>query len=228
MLNAFAPDIWIADGEIVSVLGFCYPTRCAVIRLDGDSLLIWSPVTLTPKLQSDIARLGKITHIIAPNDFHHLFIAPWQAAFPEAQLYGTKRLHEKRSDLVFAGILGETPDPAWAKQIDQIVIRHKLLTEVVFFHKASCTVIFTDLIQQFDDDWHTGLRKTIAKLDLMVGAAPSVPRKFRFSFGNKPQARDVINRILQWPIERVLLAHGRPVTSDGNAIIARAFSWLLK
>ena len=40
-LQAFGQDIWIADGESVSVAGFHYPTRMAIIRL-GDGVNPWN------------------------------------------------------------------------------------------------------------------------------------------------------------------------------------------
>ena len=60
----------------------------------------------------------------------------------------------------------------------------------------------------------------------MVGPEPSVPRKFRMGFRKKDEARRAIRRILDWPVEKVLLAHGAPVTSDGKTFLARAFQWL--
>lgn len=228
MLEKFATDIWIADGTEVSVAGFVYPTRCAVIRLAQNELLVWSPVSLTPALQVQIDALGVVTHLIAPNSLHHLFLAQWQDAYPDAKLFGTLALRHKRPDLHFAGTLGDAPDPAWATQLDQIVVAHKLTTEVVFFHKPSQTVIFTDLIQQFPRNWHKGWRKIVATLDLMVGEMPNVPRKFRMGFGRKRQARATISQILDWPIDRIILAHGQPVHQDGRAVLGRAFHWLLK
>lgn len=228
MLKPFAQDIWIADGTVVSVAGFRYPTRCAVIRLPQNALLIWSPIALTERLKANIDVLGTVTHLIAPNSFHHLFLAQWQETYPDAQLFGTPALLRKRPDLRFAGHFGDVPDPGWAAALDQIVIPHKLSTEVVFFHHASGTVIFTDLIQQFPKNWHSGWRSLVARLDLMVGETPAVPRKFRLGFGNRRVARHRINKVLDWPIERVLLAHGQPVETNGKSAIRRAFHWLLK
>ena len=64
MLKPFGPDIWIAEGPVVSAyLGFRYPTRMAVIRLPnaegGDGgLFIWSPVALTDELRAAVEALG--------------------------------------------------------------------------------------------------------------------------------------------------------------------------
>ena len=56
---------------------------------------------------------------------------------------------------------------------------------MVFFHLKSGTVLFTDLIQQLPASLFSGWRALVAKLDLMVGPEPSVPRKFRVAFTNR-------------------------------------------
>ena len=66
----------------------------------------------------------------------------------------------------------------------------------------------------------------MAKLDLMVGAEPSVPRKFRLAFFNRRAARYALEHILSWRAEKVLMAHGTPVDKDAQAFLRRAFGWL--
>jgi hypothetical protein len=60
----------------------------------------------------------------------------------------------------------------------------------------------------------------------MTGAEPEAPRKFRNAFIDRRAARAALERILAWPVERVLMAHAPPVARDGRAFIARAFRWL--
>ena len=115
----------------------------------------------------------------------------------------------------------------WVGQIDQVVMRGNLITsEVVFFHLVSGTVLFTDLLQQIPAELVSGWRATIAKLDLMIGPEPSVPRKFRIAFTNRRAARAALQRVLAWPAEKVLMAHGTPVEQDAPAFLRRAFAWL--
>lgn len=102
-----------------------------------------------------------------------------------------------------------------------------ITTEVVFFHRNSATVLFTDLIQQFPPGWFSGWRATVARLDLMTESEPAVPRKFRIMFVNRRAARAALTRILEWPAKKVLMAHGAPVERDGQAFISRAFGWLM-
>ena len=227
MLTSFAPDIWIADGPpVIAHAGFHYPLRMAVIRLSDGGLFIWSPIPLTEELRREVDALGTVSHIIAPNALHHLSIPDWKAAYPQAKLYAAPGLSKKRKDISFDAGLGDTPPPAWAKDIDQVLLENTITSEVVFFHKASGTAIFTDILQQFSPGWFSGWRGIVAKLDLMVGPEPSVPRKFRMGFRKKDEARNAVRRILDWPVEKVLLAHGAPITSEGKTFLARAFQWL--
>src|SRR5262249_12313118 len=62
MLKKFAQDLWIADGTVVSVAGFNYPTRMAVIKLSDSSLVVWSPIKLTEDLRVAVGALGPAAH----------------------------------------------------------------------------------------------------------------------------------------------------------------------
>lgn len=227
MLTRFAKDIWTLDGEALTVMGFDYPTRCTVIRLEDNTLVVISPTGLNGQTQAQIGALGPVTHLIAPNMFHHMFLTDWQKAYPNASLFGLAGLQAKRPDLRIDGLLDDGPIENWGQQIDHVVLHNKLTAEVVFFHRASQTVIFTDIIQQFPRGFHKGWRGVIARLDLMVGSAPNVPRKFRLGFRGQRDARSAVAQILNWPIERVLMAHGQPVTKDGQAVLKRTFAWMI-
>jgi hypothetical protein len=120
------------------------------------------------------------------------------------------------------------PVPHWSQDIDQVVMQGNAITkEVVFFHRKSATVIFTDIIQQLPTGWFSGWRAVMAKWDLMLGPEPSVPRKFRAAFTNRRAARASLEHVLAWPAEKVLMAHGTPVTEGGQAFIRQAFRWLI-
>lgn len=227
MLAAFGEDIWLADGPTTAVAGFHYPTRMAVIRLEGGELFVWSPTALSDELRAAVDALGQVRYLIAPNSLHHLFLAEWRSAYPAARLYAAPGLRQRRKDIAFDADLGDAPPPEWAGQIDQVPIPGNLITtEVVFFHRKSGTAIFTDLIQHFDPAWFSGWRALIARLDLMTASEPQVPRKFRNAFVGRRAARAALLQILAWPARRVLMAHAPPVERDGQAFIARTFRWL--
>lgn len=148
-------------------------------------------------------------------------------AYPGARLHVAPGLRKRRSVIKFDDELDDTPPPEWAGEIDQVVVRgNAITTEVVFFHRQSGTVLFTDLIQQFRPGWFTGWRALVARLDLMVAPEPSVPRKYRMAFFDRAAARSALRRILAWPSGKVVMAHGVPVERNGQAFIVRAFRWL--
>lgn len=228
LLQPFGPDIWLVDGPQADVAGFRYPTRMAVIRLAA-GLLIWSPVGLTDGLRAELDRLGEVRWLVAPNSLHHLFLGEWREAYPAARLHAAPDSASRRPDLIIHAELGDMPSAEWSGDLDLVLMRgNRITTEAVFFHRASATVLFTDLLQQFPPGWFRGWRAVVARLDLMTEPEPSVPRKFRLAFTDRQTARTALARILAWPTEKVVMAHGRPVEANGQAFIGRAFRWLAK
>lgn len=227
-LKPFAPEIWIADGPTVTAgAGFRYPTRMAVIRLEGGGLFVWSPVALSNELRTQVDALGEVASLVAPNSLHDSFLGEWAAAYPQARLHAAPGLGVRRKDLTIHAELGDAPPADWAGEIDQVVVRGNLITtEVVFFHRRSGTAIFTDLIQHFSPTWFSGWRAAVARWDLMTAAEPQTPRKFRTAFLDRRSARAALRRIAAWPTQRVLMAHAEPVEAEGQALIRRAFRWL--
>ena len=224
MLAPFAPDLWLADGPpITAALGFHYPTRMAVIRLAGGDLVLWSPVAFDPALHAQIAALGRIAHLVAPNALHHMAMADW--ASPGAVIHPAPGLRAKRPDLTLAADLGDTPPPAWAGQIDTILIPNRIAPEVWLHHRASGTLLVTDLLQQMPRGWYRGWRALIAHLDGMTGPEPAVPQKFRLAL-DRPAARAALTRLRADPPRHVVMAHGTPVRDGGAAFLSRAFGWL--
>ena len=229
MLEQLGANLWIADGPVVKAnMGFCYPTRMAVVRLNDGHLLIWSPIAASPALVEAATALGEPRFLVAPNTLHHVFMREWAEPFPAADVYGPRALAQKRSDIAFSGFLEDEAVAAqWSGEIERVVLGgNRIMTEIVFFHRASGTAIFTDLIQHFEHGWFSGWRGIVARLDAMQGAEPAVPRKFRVAFIDRAATRKKVERILQWPTEQVLFAHGAPVRRDGQAFLKRAFAWL--
>lgn len=225
-LQAFAPDIWIVEGPVVSFFGFDYPTRMAIIKLSDGRLFVWSPIALTEALKREIDALGPVRYLISPNKLHYLFLPEWKKAYPESRLYASPGLAKKRKDIAFDGELGDAPLAEWADDIDQIMLKGSwALTEIVFFHRKSHTAIFTDIIQNFRPGWFKGWRGLLARLDGIVAPQPGAPREWRASF-NRKTARESLARILAWPIERVVIAHGDLPKGDGAGFVKRALGWL--
>jgi hypothetical protein len=231
MLKSVGPDLWVGDGGIVSFYGSAYPTRMAVVRLSDGDLWLWSPVELTPTLESEVRELGTVRHLVSPNKLHHLFLGQWQTAFPEARLWGTASTIAKCKTLTFQGSLADEPPADWAGQIDQFYFPNSVfLDELIFYHRASKSAIIADLSQTFSDaflarHWPWWLR-LIARRSKMVEGWGHPPPDYRISFRHRKSARRKIDTLIGMHPEHVIVAHGEIVRTDGEAFLRRAFSWL--
>ncbi|HEX3835545.1 MAG TPA: DUF4336 domain-containing protein [Steroidobacteraceae bacterium] len=227
MLLSFGPDLYIADGPAVSFFGFPYPTRMAIARLSTGKLWVWSPTALTRELASAVEAIGTVGHIVSPNKLHHLFLAEWKNHWPDARLYAPPGLARKVKHLHFDAELGNYPDSSWMTDIDQVVFTGSpFMEEVVFFHRASCTAIFGDLIQRFPDTAAYGWKGLLMRHAGIVGQHGSTPRDWRVSFLSRTAARQARRTVLAWKPEQLLIAHGACATSCASEIIETALGWI--
>ena len=111
--------------------------------------------------------------------------------------------------------------------IDQALFRGSFaLVEVVFFHRASRTAIFGDLIQRFPEGAASGFKGLVMRLGHIVGPRGSTPGDWRLSFLFREPARAARRRVLDWKPQRLLIAHGDCATTAAAEIIATALSWI--
>ena len=135
---------------MVSFHGFDYPTRMVIVRLADGGLWLWSPIKKSAEIEGSVRALGQVRHIVSPDSLHYLFLGEWQAAFPNAKLWGTASTIVKCSDLKFSETLTNDPPSDWAGQIDQAYFTNSaFMDELIFFHRSSRTVIIADLSQTF-------------------------------------------------------------------------------
>jgi len=226
-LTPFGPGIWIADGPAVPFFTMPYPLRMSVIRLENGDLFIHSPIQPDDELMNAVAALGRVRHLVSPNKLHHLYMSDWKARFPGALLYASPGLRAKRKDIVFDTALGDEGPAAWAGQIDQRVFRGSFfMEEVVFFHRASRTLILADLIENFPADHFTGWQKWLARMIGIVQPDVGMPRDWRLTVLNRKRARECIAAIAAWKPEKIIVAHGDCIEENAGAALKRAFGWL--
>lgn len=225
MLRELAPNLYTAE-QPLKYLGFEIGTRMTVIRLADGSLFIHSPIRLTPEVRSDLEGIGPVKFLVAPNRFHHLFIADYVSALPASEAYCAPGLEAKRRDVRFAGTLRDAAPTGWAGQIDQAWFRaFPPLNEIIFLHRASRSLIFTDLL--FNVARSDSLATRIA-LTLDGGLrGPAVPRTFRLLIRtHRAEARATLDRLLAWDFDRVIVTHGDVIETDGKNVVRKAWRFL--
>lgn len=233
-LKPLTADIWTVDGP-QAWLGLPwpkvpFPTRMTIIVLQDRRLFIHSPTPLTPALRQDVERLGSVAYIVAPNRLHYSWLADWHREFPEASVFLAPRVREQAKDKADfpASLLDRAIGYPWDGEMFTLPVPGSFMTEFVFFHTATKTLVLTDLIECFEPQ---RLKSLWFRLLIRIGgvAAPlgGTPRDLRLTF-NRPTLRDAVKTMLRWQPQRVVFAHGRFYADDGAQRLADAFAWLLR
>ena len=211
-------NIWTVAAPL-SFFGIELGTRMTVVRLEDGGLWLHSPVEMTDELEARVAELGEVAHVVAPSRFHHLYAGEWAEAFPEATLWGAPGLPEKRTDLEFDAVLTED-SPPWGDELEQMPIEgSKILREVVFYHRASRTLITSDLFINEEDP--PGL---ITKAYLWINGVlgePGLSKILKTAYDDEEAARRSFERLLDWEFRRIVVAHGEVVEEDARAVLRR-------
>ena len=202
-------------------------TRMTVCRLSSGALWVHSPIDVGEQEAARIRALGPVAHVVAPSRIHHLYVRDFVRHFPGAAIYGSPRLPAKRPDLSFASVLGDAPEPGWASDIDQCLMRGNLyLDEVVFFHRPSRTLILADLLEEGNADWPLLSRVAARLAGIYRRHAP--PRDMKLMFRHDKRAtRRSVERILAWDFERIVLSHGSLVRERGREVFRAAYEFAL-
>lgn len=223
MLRKVAENIWVAEAPH-QWFGLHFGTRMTVIRLASGALVLHSPIPLSSELRAEVGSLGKVQHIVCPNYYHHVYAGEAVRLYPKALLYGPRELWGKRPDLPFKVVLSECTPENWEGELLPLTIGGCMLRETVLFHPATKTLISSDLVGNFEGSSHF-LTRLYLKLAGTYGRV-GWNRLLRFLYQDRKAARESIDRLLAWPIERAIVAHGDLILKDPRQAIAKAFEWL--
>jgi len=224
MLQPVAQDIWHQQ-HALSVMGIRATSRMTVVRLADGRLWLHSPIPVSPDLLAELAALGQVAFIVAPNRFHHLYVGQWAAAFPDAIVFGAPGLEEKRRDLVMRR-LGTVADPGWEHDLGQVFVEGvPTLNETVWYHHKSRTLIVTDLCQHIAGDLPLSSRLYAGLMG--VRRRPAVSNGVRLVIRDRAALARSLRQILQWDIERVVFAHNVILRENAYDALRRAFEEVL-
>jgi hypothetical protein len=223
-LTPLADNLWIASRPLPLLAGDI-GTRMTVIRLPDGGLFLHSPVRLDDPTKQALDAIGPVRCVVAPSKVHYFFVPPYRDAYPGARTFGAPGLAEKRAELRFDATLGDEPAPEWSGTIDQHVFRGApLLNEVVFFHRATRTLLLTDLAFNMT----TPPRGRARVFTFLIGATGRFGphRLVRTLIRDRRAARESLQKILAWDFDRVTVTHGEVVETGGKQRLADAFAFL--
>jgi hypothetical protein len=225
MLIDHGDGVWTATDEMKFPGLVWLPLRMTVVRMQSGALWVHSPVRFDAGLADEIAALGPVRWIVGPNCLHHLHLGTWAARFPDAELWGAPGLAQKRCDLRFAGTLGSGHEP-WRSDLDTLLIEGSpKIGEVVFFHRASKTLVVTDLLfnvlhtRGFGTPWVLRMMGTHRKL--------AMSRAWRFGIRDRHALAESGRRVLALDPQRLVVAHGEVITELAPDALAQALAWMI-
>lgn len=220
-MERFADDIWLA-ARTQRFWGVEVGTRMCVVRM-GDGLFVHCPVALDESTRREVDALGEVRSVVAPSLFHHLYVGEWMRAYPKASVWACPGLEKKRSDLAWTGVLGDAAMPEWRDALDQAPLTARFEHEIVFFHRATRTLICADAL--------LNLRRlpslvTRAVAVMMRNTAPGLGWMERVAVRDRALGRRQADRILDWDIDGIVLAHGDLVAHGGREAFRAAYAWV--
>ncbi|GGA45890.1 DUF4336 domain-containing protein [Sphingomonas psychrolutea] len=224
-----ADDLWVVDGPEIGYrfagLTLPCPTRMTVMRI-GTALWLHSPTVYSADLGRRLAALGTVAWIVAPNSYHYSHVATWATAYPAAACHVSPDVIAKLPPLPDPPIpLANEAPPDWRADLDQFHVDLGRFAETLFFHRASATLIVTDLVQNFEADRIPNpFLRTILRIGGSTGPGGQTSLDVRIAArGNRDRAREALAHMLRWAPQRIILSHGKGYDRDIPATLTRAF-----
>ena len=234
----FGPHIGVVDGplEYLTMAGIRLPlpftTRMTVMQLASDDLFLHSPIAFDAELARQLSSMGRVRHLVSPNQFHYAHIGEWARAFPDAITWASPRARERARargiEVQFTRDLSAEAPDGWQNEIEQTTIPGGIFGEFVFFHKESRTLILTDTIINFELDklaqpWRLATRMTgMYYPHGQIFFGMRLPLLLQ-----KRKSKAAVERFLSWQPERIIISHGRCFESNAGAVLRRLLASLL-
>jgi hypothetical protein len=201
--------------------GFLIPTRSFAVRMREGALAVLSPLPDEAALR-DVAALGRVAFLIAPNSFHYLGIPAWVAAFPGARVFLAPGLRERRPELPPGDELAEGAPIPFADVLAHAVLApQRGVSEVAFLHRPSRTLILTDAAFHILDAPRRD-RLGWRLMGVWQRFGPSLTAR-RALLRDRPGIADWLERICRWDFARIAVAHGEVLEGASAATLREAF-----
>jgi hypothetical protein len=209
------------------------PVRMTIIRLRDGSLMLHSPTRYDDTLRRSLEGFGAITHIIAPNSAHWMFVRQWQEHCPSVEIWGapglSKRWPVKRAGVRLDHELNPDVRTPWSDEIGHVVVKGIGFAEVALLHERSRSLALADPVQNLEADKIPPVLRPVARLAGVVapnGSAPVYLRAIVKLKGNEAAA--AARRLVGFKPRFVIFSHGQWYAEDATERLTSSLEWLLK
>ena len=225
MLQSIGDNIWSHDGDVSLPGGMRLPSRATIVRLAGGGLMVHSPLAIDDATATDIAAIGEVQYLVAPNCLHWRFLKAAKERYPKARVFGAPGVEKKLGAFPFEPL----PEAGHIEAIGEDIVVERVqgvpfMNEHAIFHRPSRSLIVTDLV--FNVHHREGFMINLVLR--LVGAHEKTAQSqiWRLLVKDRTAAAGSISRILAWDFERVVVAHGEVVSEDARGRARRALTWM--
>jgi hypothetical protein len=202
--------------------GTAMPTRGLAVRLPEGGVAMISPPP-DEAARRDVAALGPVRFLVAPNSFHYGGVASWAAAFPEARVLLAPGLRARRPELPAGDELSEdTTLPLGDVLAHTVLGPDRGVAEVAFLHRPSRTLLLTDACFNVSAAPRAIDRLRHRLLGVPRGFGPSLSAR-TILLRDRAQVAAFVERLCGWDVARIVVAHGEVLDGAGAGAIRAAF-----
>ena len=221
-LEPVAENVWLSRYPL-SMAGMKMGRNVTVLRLSSGRSLIHSTAPFTPSDVKAISYVGEPGWLVEGTNFHDTYAREGVSAFPELP-YLVPHGFVAPKGVETNPIL---PSPnEWEGEIDAIQISGiPKINEHVFLHRASKTLIVSDLLFNLTNDYDRRTR-TLFRWLSGVKEHPGSSRLFRFLIKDRAAFEQSLRVILAMPFENLIPGHGTPIVGQAREQLGNVFSEL--
>ena len=225
MLEYLHDNLWIVR-QPLNLLGIDFGTVMTIIRLQDHSLWIHSPIEPSNELVRHLDALGHVKAVVSPNTFQHLYADYFMDQFPDAHYFYAPGLEKKKPKMIakikVSDSLNFQSPPKWHDEVESLAITGMpFVNEYVFYHKASCTLVASDLLFNLKKKQQSFWHKLAFPIMGVDGKTPSQSRLFKYFIRDKQKYNEAIRKLEQWKIDRIIIGHGGLIEKSAQDLIPK-------
>lgn len=212
-MKKIGKNIWESEYKAKIMPGVYFPVRASVVQLaNGDGLVI-SPGPETAKQLEKLEPQFERIFVVSPNAMHYAHVEAFLTAFPKAEYFCPHATLKKVPSIAQHAKPIEELAKLIGNDFELVSIAgNKFLSETVFYHKESASLIATDLCFNMKGKMNT-LTSVLLKT---VGAYARIGQSLlvKVSTRDKKAYSESIAKLQKLPITQVIVGHGNIITQE--------------
>ncbi|KAI0305177.1 hypothetical protein B0F90DRAFT_1164560 [Multifurca ochricompacta] len=227
IIREVASNVWTFSTPFTRLGVFRIGGRSTAIKLASGAVWVLASTPLTDETKAAIDRLGPVKFVVGPNAVHHLFLAEFHKAYPNAMLLTVEEVVKKKKDWSDSN---RDPTFDFDDEIRSCYFTGFRNKDVAFFHSRSKTLIAADLIfnlpptEQYSETRSGRGLCGCAKLTPYTSIHHALTRALVV---NPAAMRRDVKSVANWDFHRIIPCHGNIIEVNGKKVWRAAYNTYL-